>query len=82
LDLSFSLTKNWKFTVRGSYDFDRKEIAAPQVTIYRDLHCWEMNFTWNPLGFYRGYRFEIRMKAPELQDLKVTKSGGMYSGRR
>lgn len=80
--LSFSLTKNWKFTVRGSYDFDRKEISAPQVTIYRDLHCWEMNFVWNPLGVYSGYRFEIRIKAPELQDIKVTKSGGLYSGRR
>lgn len=80
-NLSFSITKNWKFTVRGSYDFDKKQVAAPQVTIYRDLHCWEMNFTWNPIGYYSGYRFEIRMKAPEFQDMKVTKSGGMYSGR-
>lgn len=81
-DLGFSLTKNWKFTVRGSYDFDRKEISAPQITVYRDLHCWEMNFTWNPRGSYRGFHFEIRMKAPELQDIKVTKSGGLYSGIR
>ena len=81
-DLSFSITKNWKFTLRGSYDFDRKEVAAPQITIYRDLHCWEMNFSWNPLGVYRGFRFEIRMKAPELQDIKVTKTGGLFSGRR
>lgn len=82
MDLGFSLTKNWKFTVRGSYDFDRKQISAPQITVYRDLHCWEMNFVWNPMGYYSGFRFEIRMKAPELQDIKVTKSGGLYSGRR
>ena len=81
-DLGFSLTKNWKFTVRGSYDFQEKKISAPQITVYRDLHCWEMNFSWNPLGSYSGFRFEIRMKAPELQDIKVTKSDGMYSGRR
>jgi hypothetical protein len=81
-DLGFSLTKNWKFTLRGSYDFDQKEISAPQITIYRDLHCWEMNFTWNPLGRYSGFHFEIRIKAPELQDIKVTKSGGLYSGKR
>jgi lipopolysaccharide assembly outer membrane protein LptD (OstA) len=80
--LGFSLTKNWKFTIRGSYDFDRKEISAPQITIYRDLHCWEMNFTWNPLGRYSGFHFEIRIKAAELQDIKITKSGGLYSGRR
>lgn len=81
-DLGFSITKNWKFAVRGSYDFDRKEIIAPQITVYRDLHCWEMNFSWNPLGTYRGFMFEIRMKAPELQDIKVSKSRGLYSGRR
>jgi lipopolysaccharide assembly outer membrane protein LptD (OstA) len=81
-DLGFSLTKNWKFTVRGSYDFDRKEVIAPQISIYRDLHCWEMNFSWNPIGTYRGFMFEIRMKAPELQDIKVSKSRGLYSGRR
>lgn len=81
-DLGFSLTKNWKFTVRGSYDFQEKKVSAPQITVFRDLHCWEMNFTWNPLGTYNGFRFEIRMKAPELQDIKVTKSEGLYSGRR
>lgn len=81
-DLGFSITKNWKFAVRGSYDFDRKEIIAPQITVYRDLHCWEMNFSWNPIGTYRGFMFEIRMKAPELQDIKVSKSRGLYSGRR
>ncbi|NMB82798.1 MAG: LPS-assembly protein LptD [Ignavibacteria bacterium] len=81
-DLGFSITKNWKFTVRGSYDFDRKEVIAPQINVYRDLHCWEMSFTWNPIGTYRGFMFEIRMKAPELQDIKVSKSRGLYSGRR
>ncbi|MCX7797539.1 MAG: putative LPS assembly protein LptD [Melioribacter sp.] len=82
IGLNFSLTKNWKFTIRGSYDFELKQITTPQITIYRDLHCWEMNFIWNPVGNYKGFRFEIRMKAPELQDIKITKSRGLYSGRR
>lgn len=82
LDLSFNLTENWKFKVRGSYDFEQKQISAPQITVYRDLHCWEFNFTWNPLGTYRGYHFEVRMKASEFQDIKVTKARGLYSGRR
>jgi lipopolysaccharide assembly outer membrane protein LptD (OstA) len=73
--LSFNLTDKWRFTGSGSYDFVRKEFAAPSVNIYRDLHCWEMNFTWFPVGFYRGYRVEIRLKAPQLQDLKITKQG-------
>jgi len=80
LNLSISLTQAWRLTFRGNYDFSQKKLNAPQVTVYRDLHCWEMNFTWNPIGTYRGFRFEIRMKAPELQDIKVTKTKDIYSG--
>jgi hypothetical protein len=40
-----------------------------------------MNFTWNPVGIYRGYRFEIRVKAPQLQDLKITKASQFFSNR-
>jgi len=81
VNLGFNLAKNWKFGVRGNYDFQNEEFSAPQVTIYRDLGCWEMNFSWNPIGTYTGFRFEIRMKAPELRDVKVTRTRGLYSGR-
>lgn len=79
--LSFSLTRSWKFDVTGSYDFKNKEFAAPQIRISRDLHCWLMNFTWNPIGTYTGFRFEIRVKAPQLQDLKVTKQDQFFNTR-
>ena len=79
--LNFNLTPKWKFSVTGSYDIDQKEFAAPQIRISRDLHCWVMNFTWNPIGTYRGYTLEIRVKAPQLQDLKVTKRDQFYEGR-
>jgi lipopolysaccharide assembly outer membrane protein LptD (OstA) len=79
--ISFSLTKNWKFDITGSYDFDRDEFVAPQVRVSRDLHCWIMNFTWNPIGTYTGFRFEIRVKAPQLQDLKLTKQDQFFDTR-
>ena len=79
--LSFSLTRNWKFDITGSYDFQSEEFAAPQVRISRDLHCWIMNFTWNPIGTYTGFRFEVRVKAPQLQDLKLTKQDQFFNTR-
>ncbi len=72
-DLDFNLTENWKFTASSSYDIVTKQFAAPQMNISRDLHCWLMNFQWSPIGPYAGYRFEIKVKAPQLQDIKVTK---------
>lgn len=80
-NLGFNLTKNWKFSFTGSYDLTAKQFSAPQVMVSRDLHCWIMNFTWNPIGLYTGYRFEIKVKASQLQDLKITKSDQFYSGR-
>lgn len=81
-DINFNLTKNWKFSVGGNYDLENKEFAAPQISISRDLHCWIMNFFWYPIGTYRGYRFEIKVKAPQLRDLKLEKSDNFFSGKR
>jgi len=78
---SFSITPSWKFDVTGSYDIESKEFAAPQITISKDLHCWFMNFIWNPIGTYTGFRFEIRVKAPMLQDLKLTKQDQFFNTR-
>jgi hypothetical protein len=71
--LGFNLTENWKISASTSYDLRNLEIAAPQITVYRDLHCWEMNFVWVPTGAYQNYRLEIRLKSPQLQDVKLTK---------
>jgi lipopolysaccharide assembly outer membrane protein LptD (OstA) len=77
-DLGFNLTPNWKITARTNYDLVNREFAAPQITVYRDLHCWELNFSWVPTGFNRNYRFEIRLKEPQLQDVKVTKQSSRF----
>jgi hypothetical protein len=78
---SMNFTKTWKVSTTGSYSFQDKKFSAPIVRLYKDLHCWEMNFTWYPVGSYKGYRFEIKLKAPQLQDLKLTQNRGFFSGR-
>ncbi|MBU0474599.1 MAG: LPS-assembly protein LptD [Bacteroidetes bacterium] len=79
-DLSFNLTQKWKFTFGCSYNIKDKQISAPNVTIYRDLHAWEANLAWTPIGTYTGFKFEIRLKAPEFRDIKLSKSKDIYSG--
>jgi len=73
--LEFNLTENWKVSSSGGYDMIQKELVAPDIVVSRDLHCWFMNFYWVPTGPYRQYRFEIRVKASQLSDLKLTKQG-------
>jgi lipopolysaccharide assembly outer membrane protein LptD (OstA) len=77
--LSFDLTRNWKISASANYDLINKQLATPVINVYRDLHCWEMNFNWIPKGVYRGFKLEIRVKAPQLQDLKVTKQASSRS---
>jgi hypothetical protein len=73
--LEFNITPKWKVSASGGYDIVAREPVIPDITISRDLHCWYMNFYWVPTGEYQQYRFEIRVKAPQLRDLKVTKQG-------
>jgi len=69
----FDITKNWRIMGSGSYDFVSKQLLVPSISIYRDLHCWEANFEWRPVGYVKGFDLEIRVKAPQLRDLKIVK---------
>jgi hypothetical protein len=80
VNLNTNLTKTWKLSLSTYYDIFTQKFQAPAINIYKDLHCWEMKITWNPLGAYRGYRFEIRLKAPQLQDLKIERRRGQFQG--
>ena len=68
-----SLTPKWKIGVSSGYDFEQKKISYTSVSLYRDLHCWEMKFEWVPIGFRKSWNFVIRVKASVLQDLKIEK---------
>lgn len=79
--LNIKPTPNWRISASTYYDFVTKEIGTPQINISRDLHCWEMNFSWVPTGAWRSYSLVIRLKAPQLQDIKIEKKGsdrGVY----
>jgi hypothetical protein len=69
---SLSITKNWRVNWTARFDLIKQDITYQSFSIYRDLHCWEMSFNWQPkIGYYS---FRINVKESILQDLKVTKS--------
>ncbi|NNF57000.1 MAG: LPS-assembly protein LptD [Rhodothermaceae bacterium] len=65
----FSLTPNWKIAGRTGYDLIENEVATTQLSILRDLHCWEMRFNWIPFGDFRSFSFSINVKSGYLRDL-------------
>lgn len=67
------LTPHWKVEFKSGYDFKAKSFTLPQFTFYRDLHCWDLSFSWIPSGPYRNYTVDLKVKASVLQDLKLNK---------
>ncbi len=78
VSFSFSPTKNWSLSSYASYDFTAKKIVVPNLRIHRDLHCWELNFDYRPLGDIRGFNLEIRIKADQLKDIKISRQESSY----
>jgi len=69
----FSLSPNWKIGFNTGYDLNRKEFTTTNLSIYRDLHCWEMRISVVPFGSYKSYNFQINAKSSILSDLKYNK---------
>ncbi|MEZ5071648.1 MAG: putative LPS assembly protein LptD, partial [Bacteroidales bacterium] len=70
----FSLSPKWKIGYSTGYDLDRKKITTTNLSIYRDLHCWEMRLSVVPFGTYQSYNFQINAKSAILSDLKYKKN--------
>lgn len=68
-----NITPKWKFTMRSGWDFTSNQLAYTSINLYRDLHCWEMRFSWVPIGPRQSWNFSINVKASILQDLKLNK---------
>jgi len=68
-----TITKGWKVQYNTNYDLRAGKLAVTSFTLYRDLHCWDLNFQWVPFGVYKSYNVTLKVKAAILQDLKLSK---------
>lgn len=73
-----SLTPKWKIGVNSGFDFISKQFTATNLSIYRDLHCWDMRFSVVPFGGRKSYTFTISAKSSILRDIKYNKSKSWY----
>ena len=73
------LSKNWKFAYRARFDMIKKDLVSHNVSLNRDLHCWELSLNWTPGGIGQGVYVKLNVKSPTLKDLKIEKKGGVYS---
>lgn len=79
------LTKNWNMNIGNiAYDFKNKSFVYPYFSFARDLHCWQMNFTWAPANGV--YSFFIGVKSSALSFMKYDygqrNASTLFSGQR
>jgi hypothetical protein len=76
-NFNIKLTKNWSVSYNNRVDLLTGEVVSSGFSFYRDLHCWEGRFIWNPTGVGQGFFIKINVKASGLQDLKIEKRKGV-----
>jgi LPS-assembly protein len=75
----FSLTPKWKFGANGFLDMETRQIQNFNMSINREMHCWQMAISVTPIGQWRYFSFTISPKSGMLQDLKVNRTRTFYS---
>ncbi len=75
------LTENWSVNIgQIGYDFTSKRITYPYLSFARDLHCWEMRFSWAPQR--NTYQFSISVKPGTFDFLEVPINQNRYDGQQ
>jgi len=75
---NLNLTPKWKINFNSGYDLENNKFTYTSIDLYRDLHCWEMSFSWVPFGYFQSYMFKINVKSSTLKDLKFDKKQLFY----
>ncbi|WP_147322793.1 putative LPS assembly protein LptD [Emticicia sp. C21] len=78
----FSLTPKWKVGFNTGWDFQFKAATLTNISLHRELHCWDMSFNWTPIAGNNlrasNYSFDLRVRSTLLQELKVSRRRQTY----
>ena len=82
LNGNLGLGSGWKVSANMTYNFDYMQVTACTINISRDLHCWNMTASINPIGPFKSYTFHIGINASILADLKYDKNSNQSTNGR
>ncbi len=73
-----NITKKWKINITSGFDLSHKTITRTDISIVRDLHCWQMEFKWTPIGSQKGFYMTIYVTSQQFSWLKLQKQKGYF----
>ena len=78
---SFQPTEAWNFSFSASYDFNLGKVTFMNINCSRDMHCWALTASLNPMGQYASFNVNIAVKSAMLSDLKYEKTSVSRSNK-
>jgi LPS-assembly protein len=73
-DLSYRLNPKWRFGLYERFDLQQRKIEEQQISVTRDLHCWEVEVAYDVEGgnfFEDDYTLWIAFKIKAFPDLQL-----------
>lgn len=74
-------TKGWNFSFNASYDFNLSKMTYLNFNCTRDMHCWALTASLNPMGQFASFNVNIAVKSQMLRDLKYEKTSVSRSNK-
>ncbi len=66
-----NITKLWKISNTTNFDFKTNKITNSNITLTRNLHCWNLSFWVTPIGTNKSFLVRFSANAQMLQDAKL-----------
>jgi len=78
---SIQPTKNWNFSYNFTYNMNDHKVTYMNINCTRDMHCWNLTASLNPMGRYASFNVCIAVKASMLRDMKYEKTSVSRSNK-
>ena len=69
------ITKALNINLTSGFDITKLRLTTTQISATYDLHCFQISFSWVPIGQWKQWSFRINAKAAALADLLSYRKG-------
>ncbi|MCB9034775.1 MAG: LPS-assembly protein LptD [Chitinophagales bacterium] len=78
LGLDFNLTAKWKVNISSGFDIQNKQITRTDISVIRDLHCWQLEMKWIPNSYQQGFFISIYVTSQQFRFLRLQKQKAFF----
>ena len=78
INANIRITRDLNVSVNSNIDLTKMRLSTTQLSATYDLHCFQISFSWVPIGQYQSWSFRISAKASALADVLQYRKNNSY----